>query len=90
MSEVDLKMLCKALGNPERIRLLVCVGETEVTVSDLLKKCTLSQSALSQHLAKLRDAKILKVRRSGTHMYYSISNPSFLTLASSLHALTKK
>ncbi len=90
MAQTNLQILCKSLGNPERIRLLVCIGDTEVTVSDLLKKCTLSQSALSQHLAKLRDAKILKARRDGTYMHYSINNPSFLALANNLLALTQK
>ncbi len=86
---MQLKELCKAVGNPERVRLVVCLAQ-EMTVSDLLKKCSLSQSALSQHLGILRNAGIVQVRESGRHMYYRTTSRRYINLARTIITLTKQ
>jgi len=90
MPPKDLSTICTALFNPERIKLIACLSEQEATVSMLLKKCTLSQSALSQHLAKLRTAGIVCTRRDGTHIYYRVSLPAYTDLANTLITLTQQ
>lgn len=85
---MQLKELCKAVGNPERVRLIACLTQ-ETTVSDLLKKCSLSQSALSQHLRILRDAGIVQARESGRHTYYRTTSRQYIHLARTIIALTK-
>lgn len=84
-----LKNLCKAFGNPERVKLIACLAR-EVTVSKLLEKCTLSQSALSQHLAVLRDVGIVRTRESGRHVYYKNVSPEYTNLARRVLSLTKQ
>lgn len=84
-----LRDLCKAFGNAQRVQLIACLAK-EVTVSELLWKCTLSQSALSQHLAVLRDAGIVRTRESGRHVYYKNVSPEYTDLARSVLSLTKQ
>ena len=73
----------KAIGNSERVRLLICL-EKEQSVSDLLLKCRLSQSALSQHLKILKEANLVECRRDGKHQYYRIINKKTLNLCTTL------
>lgn len=85
---MPLKELCRVFGNPERVRLIACLSR-EVTVSDLLKKCTLSQSALSQHLGVLRDVGVVRTRESGRNVYYQTASREYTGLARKVLSLTK-
>lgn len=86
---MQLKELCKAMGNAQRVRLVACLSR-ETTVSDLLTKCSLSQSALSQHLAILRDSGIVQARESGRNVYYKVSSRKYADLARTIVALTEE
>ncbi len=70
-------------GNYERVRLLTCL-EKPHTVTELLDKCTLSQSALSQHLAVLKQANMVHCVRDGKYQIYEVCNHEALKLAKSL------
>ena len=84
---MQLKNLCRAFGNPQRVRLVACLAH-EATVSELLRKCDLSQSALSQDLALLRTAGIVEARESGRHVYYKITSRAYANLARRVLAIT--
>lgn len=84
---MTLEDLCRAFGNPQRVRLVDCLAR-EATVSELLEKCALSQSALSQHLAVLRNAGIVRTREDGRHIYYHVASREYLTLARKILTLT--
>ncbi len=64
--------LLKAMGNERRFLILCHLLDGEVCVGELEKKVDLRQSALSQHLAKLRDAGLVETRREAQSIYYSI------------------
>ena len=65
--------IMKAMSNPQRLQILAHLLDGELSVSDLESNIkTLSQSALSQHLGRLRRANILKTRRHSQMIYYSI------------------
>lgn len=81
-------IIYKAFGNEERVRLLRCL-EKEQCVSDLLMKCSLSQSALSQHLRILRLAGLVRCTRNGKEQRYVVTSNKVLALARSLIHLTK-
>ena len=66
----DAAMLI-ALGNPHRYRVLNLLIEKEWAVGDLAHEVGLSQSALSQHLAKLRDLNLVKTRREAQTIFYT-------------------
>ena len=65
--------LLKAMGNKHRLMILCHLSETEACVSALEKVVGLSQSALSQHLAKLRNENLVKTRRHAQTIFYSLS-----------------
>ena len=64
-----------AFSNPTRLRLISCIGSGEKNVTELIGNCCLSQSAVSQHLMKLRAEGIVKVRREGRMQLYSLIDP---------------
>ncbi|MBC2605603.1 winged helix-turn-helix transcriptional regulator [Pelagicoccus albus] len=77
----------KAMANPKRLAILCRLGEGEVCVTDLCKEVELSQSALSQHLAKLREQKLVSTRRDQQTIYYHLDSPEIATLISTLRTL---
>ncbi|MDX2367210.1 MAG: metalloregulator ArsR/SmtB family transcription factor [Colwellia sp.] len=70
-----VSVILKQLANPYRLIILCSLANGELTVGDLNEQVDLSQSALSQHLAKLRESKIVTTRRESQTIYYRISNP---------------
>lgn len=69
--------LLKAMSNESRIRILAIIDSFgEISVTDLQKQLgSLSQSALSQHLAILRNAQAVTTRRQSQTIFYSLGNP---------------
>ncbi|HEX9206669.1 MAG TPA: metalloregulator ArsR/SmtB family transcription factor [Steroidobacteraceae bacterium] len=62
----------KVLGNEQRLLILCNLLEGPLTVGELNERIDLSQSALSQHLALLREAGILETRRESQSIFYSL------------------
>jgi DNA-binding transcriptional ArsR family regulator len=65
--------LLKALSNEHRLLVLCRLTEGEKSVGELERLVGLSQSALSQHLARLRRDELVKTRRNAQTIYYSLS-----------------
>lgn len=59
-----------ALANQKRLLIMAHLFESELSVNVLAKKVALSQSALSQHLAKLRNLRMVETRRDGQTIFY--------------------
>ena len=70
----DAAGLMKALGNESRLMILCMLTEGEHSVSDLNEIIPLSQSALSQQLARLRQQGLVKTRRESQTIFYSLAN----------------
>ena len=79
-----------ALANERRLRILCLLVEEEHSVGVLAEKVELSQSALSQHLAKLRALDIVKTRRHGQTIYYSFNCPDARYILDCLDVLYSK
>ena len=62
------------LADATRIRIILALRDTELAVNQLAEKVDKSQAAVSQHLAKLRLARIVATRREGTRIFYRLSN----------------
>ena len=69
----DAAGLMKALGNESRLMILCMLTEGERSVSDLNEIIPLSQSALSQQLARLRQQGLVKTRRESQTIFYSLA-----------------
>ena len=82
--------ILKQLANPYRLIILCSLANQELTVGDLNEQVELSQSALSQHLAKLRESEIVTTRRESQTIYYRIANPKIKHLLEVLQQQTVK
>jgi DNA-binding transcriptional ArsR family regulator len=70
---VTAKML-KAMANEKRLTVLKLIADDEMSVGAIEKAIGLSQSALSQHLALLRAAGVVKTRRRAQTIYYALQD----------------
>lgn len=75
------KDIFDAFANPLRLQLLCCLAKSKINVNDLISKCGLSQSAVSQHLQKLRAAGLVTTQKEGKNVYYSLVYPKSAFLA---------
>ncbi|MBL8530433.1 MAG: helix-turn-helix transcriptional regulator [Hyphomonadaceae bacterium] len=66
--------LLRALAHEARLMVLCQLLEGEHSVSDLLEGSALSQSALSQHLARLREEGLVETRREAQTIYYRLAD----------------
>ncbi|WP_420822620.1 ArsR/SmtB family transcription factor [Sphingomonas flavalba] len=80
--------MLKAIGNGRRLMVLCkLVEHGEMTVGDLAGAIGLSQSALSQHLARMRDEGLVAFRRESQTLWYRIVDPRVETLLATLYQL---
>jgi DNA-binding transcriptional ArsR family regulator len=70
----DAAGLMKALGNESRLMILCILAEGERSVGELNEMVPLSQSALSQQLARLRQQGLVRTRRESQTIYYSLAS----------------
>lgn len=79
--------LLKAMCNERRLLILCYLSQGEHSVGELENLVGLSQSALSQHLARLRRDKLVRTRRSAQNIYYSLNGHEAQTIMATLHDL---
>lgn len=72
--------LLKLLANEQRLTVMCRLSGTEMSVSELGEYVDLTQSALSQHLAKLRADGLVTTRRDAQTIYYRLSDPVAIRL----------
>jgi ArsR family transcriptional regulator, virulence genes transcriptional regulator len=80
--------LLKAMANEKRLVILCHLLQGEKSVGEMEELLDLSQSALSQHLARLRVAKIVKTRRSAQTIYYSLNGVNAEVILTALNGLS--
>ena len=80
----------KILANPKRLEILNLLREQEMPVEELVKTLGIPKANVSQHLALLRHAKLVTVRRSGLNGYYNIIDPRIVEPCRILHELAKR
>ncbi len=77
--------LLKAMAHPQRLRVLCLLVEGERSVGDINREIDLSQSALSQHLAKLREEGLVTTRKEAQTVFYSLTDGPALAVIQTLH-----
>lgn len=70
--------VCKTLTNPKRLEIIHALKEGEKNVSELVEILDIPKANVSQHLSVMKKMGILKSRREGVNIYYSISNPKVI------------
>lgn len=85
----DAADFLSALANNKRLLILCKLLNNEMSVGALARAIELSQSALSQHLAKLRALGLVSTRRDAQTIYYMVSSPCIELMLSTLSSLYK-
>ena len=80
----QLSARLKMMSHPERLLMLCRMDEGEVSVRELVELVGLSQSAVSQHLAMLREEGVVSARGEAQTRYYSLRDP---VVRAVIHAL---
>ena len=79
--------MLKLLGHPHRLMVLCELKMGEKSDSELAKKVGMSQSPLSQHLARMRYEDVVETRRDGQTVYYSLKEGEASLLIESLYEI---
>ncbi len=79
--------LLKSMANERRLMILCRLGGGELSVTQLQEGSGLSQSALSQHLATLREEGLVATRREGQVIHYRIADPAALQVIETLASI---
>jgi ArsR family transcriptional regulator, virulence genes transcriptional regulator len=61
-----------AFGNEVRTKLILCLAERSKNVTEMIRTCGLSQSAVSQHLCKLKKSGIVEAKKDGKEVWYRL------------------
>ncbi|HIC84782.1 MAG TPA: ArsR family transcriptional regulator [Desulfobacterales bacterium] len=69
-----LSLTYKALGDPTRLKMVMALAGGEMCVCDLAAFLGLTESAISHHLRRLKDLALVKSRRDGQILYYSLDD----------------
>ena len=77
----------RILAHPERLLMLCRMADEEVTVGGLVALTGLSQSAVSQHLARFRDLGLVRVRRHGQARHYRLVDDDVRRIIEALWAI---
>jgi len=75
-----LSKLLKALSNPFRLEIIEMLSQGEKSVEGIVQTTTLSIANASQHLQVLKNNNIVKSRKDGHYVYYSLINDEFLSV----------
>jgi len=70
--------LCKTLANDKRQMILGALRTDELSVGQLVERTGIQQANLSQHLSIMRAHGVVRTRREGTRIFYSIANPKLI------------
>ena len=79
--------LLKALSNEHRLMVLCQLADGEKSVSEIERLVGLSQSALSQHLARLRRDELVRTRRQAQAIFYSLNGDAAARVIGVLHQI---
>lgn len=70
--------LLKALAHPKRLEIIHLLRDQRLSVTEIQKMLDLPQANLSQHLQILRDAGVVKTKRSGKQIFYELAHKNFI------------
>ena len=76
----DIAELFKVFGDSTRMKIICCLFESEMCVCDLSAILGISQSAVSHQLRTLKNARLVKFRREGKVVYYSLDDEHIMRI----------
>lgn len=83
--------VCKILSHPKRLEIIDLLrNEKETSVSELAEQLDITKANVSQHLSLMRQQNIVKTRRDGVAIFYSLANPKILVAYDALRKALKE
>ena len=79
--------LCKTFSDPKRLIIIDALRDGERAVGDLARILEVGQTVVSRHLGILRERGMVKARRDGTSIYYSLSDPKICEACDLVHEI---
>ena len=83
----EVASLLGTMASPVRLLILCSLVDGEKPVHELVANSGITQGAVSQHLAKMRNLKLVSTRREGQTIYYSLASKEVKMLLTSLHGI---
>ena len=77
--------LCKTFTDPRRLMIIQELREGEKSVGDIQTALEVPQTAVSRHLAILRETGVVQTRREGTNIYYRLTDPKICEACDIVH-----
>lgn len=76
----EMAAFYKVIGDKTRVKILYVLVDGELCVSEIAEKLEMTHSAISHQLSKLKEYRLLKSRREGKEMYYSLDDDHVLDI----------
>jgi rhodanese-related sulfurtransferase len=80
----------KALSSPKRLEIIDLLSQSERTVEALAKEASLSMANTSQHLQRLKQARLVREVREGVHIHYHVADPAVIRLWHELRSVSEQ
>ena len=78
---------CKTIASSKRLMIIELLGKREINVSEIVKALDVRPSNISQHLRVLRLCNIVKSRKEGQTVYYSLTNPRMAKICNEIRSI---
>lgn len=88
MEAADIALICRALGDPTRVRIVQMLMKGEKCACKLLSQLEIRQPTLSHHMKILCDAGLVEVRREGKWSHYSLNEQTLTEFKEFIEMLT--
>jgi predicted transcriptional regulator len=82
--------LLDTLSNTTRLKIIECLSQKPKNVTEIVNVCGISQSAVSQHLAKLKESGIVECTKSGREIVYHVKVKSVIKLPKVIKEISKE
>lgn len=91
LEELDLlhTVMCQAVGEPKRIQILYALADGEMNVGALAELLATPQPTISRHLALLRQRGLVRARRDGASISYSLSEPRLIAVLDTMRQILR-
>jgi ArsR family transcriptional regulator len=84
MQTENLVKILKSLAEFNRLRIVMAIGKSSLSVSEIIHATDLPQTLVSFHLKTLRNAEVVRTKRNGPFIFYSLSSPRLIDILDDL------
>lgn len=87
MNTIDIALICRALGDPNRLQIIQMLAQEEKCACKLLEAFDITQPTLSHHMKVLADCRLVTVRKDGKWSHYSLNRDTLSACRQFIDAL---